>query len=788
MISTALTCTDKLKLPLAAQIMGTGKTALGRNIIAVLRRPRETDPTMIEEVRQRLARSKTLLYLSPELASSILDSALRREEDETLVARVLREYLAYEYSFSPDARNRADLKVDAVKGAHTIVVTMGALSTGQRHDSLGSALAASIAKHLGVPEVASRDVGDTCTKCRTLLGNRLVLLVLDDIADIATSEHAKMWDYDSDSDSKAVTVSAMHALRRELNKIHCVEGWMLYCTGRAHLLSMAALVGLHSPLHPVHILLSPLSSSDVLEMIEIDPRLAQKWPDQAVRKHVADLVAERSGGIGRIIVNALSFLRGVHTIEAVEEEACRFETTAVPHDVDSIIPRAMDSDELTDPSLLSLVGMLVLRSCCFRHNDRVRTGGKEVLMTSVLTSCGFHYAPPPLDTSSNIAAAATASASMSSTSSQVDTDLASPTFDRRETIVLPIAGRWQIIALSSRLRHASGAFAVHLLHSMRMVGGSSRRTPFELICIENAYRLSSCLASSSSSQSSDASSSTAAASSSSASSTVSAASPLTARQRMGDLLPHLQGSPAADWTIGRLRVIAIPKVTERSSLLSSEEKTVAMSDRSKWNVSRRSTILPQDVHWLISQWLTIDTLAVPTELSGSQDWFIRAKEGLVGVSNKFLKAGLSFADVTKEVAKAPPLMHSDSTQPPQQRPPYVLLSYSPKMNATLQKALEGLPSITLTADSTHAADPTLSTLLREVDCSAVIVNPLHPQGLDALVTSRVGQELRELAEVGADDLTIISRLAELHGGDDEEGAAAASLSRQPSLKRVKLEG
>jgi hypothetical protein len=75
----------KHKSPLAAQPPGSGKTALGFNLTAVLRRPREADAETETRIAERLRRAR---WWGRNPAPAV-DAALRNTRDENLVVRTL---------------------------------------------------------------------------------------------------------------------------------------------------------------------------------------------------------------------------------------------------------------------------------------------------------------------------------------------------------------------------------------------------------------------------------------------------------------------------------------------------------------------------------------------------------------------------------------------------------------------------------------------------------------------------------------------------------------------------
>lgn len=100
---------------LGSQLTGSGKTALGVNAVSVLRQPREAPGEEESVVEERLRRSLTLRD-GLLMTDGILSLAKARPENETLVARALREFLIDELR-SPNI-------VDELKEAVTVVVSL----------------------------------------------------------------------------------------------------------------------------------------------------------------------------------------------------------------------------------------------------------------------------------------------------------------------------------------------------------------------------------------------------------------------------------------------------------------------------------------------------------------------------------------------------------------------------------------------------------------------------------------------------------------------------------------
>jgi hypothetical protein len=740
---TVVSTAGELSLPVAAQIMGAGKSELGRNAVAVLNRPRETDGELEQEIVERLKRSRALSPLPPHVRDDIIRLARLRGEAETIVTRVLRQYM--EAHFGAPA-NKVRSLVDGMMAAETIFISVRMLPNAA--EDLDSAIGIAIGRRVNVAWCVN-DLVAHCHSVTRALGGRGVLLVLDEIGELADEDLSMRWRYPTVTAAEAVEIRAMRALRKALDKIHAAGGFMIYCTGRTKWLAMAALVGPSSPLHPISLLLSPLSKRDVFEIMQDMPSMAVITASRDVHEYVAREVAARSGGIGRIIQRALFRIKGP-TRADVDAQIASFESTLCDPEVCTrIVPRAASDFDVSDPALLSFVGMLVLHNCSFPQSATFNVRGENVLVTSLLTALGMHYAP--VETVGRVDAAGGAVAegagaggaegagaegaegagAVGAGAVGVDVDVVAegvggggagaegagaegagaedagcPSND-----LVPVVGRWHMVALERDIVKVTGAFALDLVRMMRMLGGTSRGTPFEVVCIERMLGL---------------------------------ASRRGERRRLGDLLPHLRGSNAASWTVGVLRVVIIPKIVGGARSLTHGERVRLLLDRSRWT-SDAKVINKADFNWVVREWLVEDTLAVPLEASGSQDWFVRASEGLVGFSNKFLKGGLTIRLVEEELGKAPAV-----------GTPFVLVSYSPRLHKYFEDLIGTGSACVLTAAQPHRV-----SAAKLKGRQAVVVSPEHVDGLASLVTPVVASELRALSDGNADDLTVIAKLAKL---------------------------
>lgn len=115
-LSSANDPSTKFFLPVATQIMGTGKSALGQHAISVLHRPRES-PEDEDDVASRLASSSVLLESVDN--KSLLQRAKALPHDETLVCRALREYARTTANLTVA---QADARVDTLKQSQTVLI------------------------------------------------------------------------------------------------------------------------------------------------------------------------------------------------------------------------------------------------------------------------------------------------------------------------------------------------------------------------------------------------------------------------------------------------------------------------------------------------------------------------------------------------------------------------------------------------------------------------------------------------------------------------------------------
>lgn len=123
----------KQEVPIATQIMGTGKTVLGLNAVSVINRPRES-PSDEADVISRLQTSSLLIQKAE--GSRILQKAVDLPHDETIVSRALRVYAKEVAHFQqPDA----DRVVNELKQAQTVVINMDTIS--DNHPTFNTALA-----------------------------------------------------------------------------------------------------------------------------------------------------------------------------------------------------------------------------------------------------------------------------------------------------------------------------------------------------------------------------------------------------------------------------------------------------------------------------------------------------------------------------------------------------------------------------------------------------------------------------------------------------------------------
>jgi hypothetical protein len=564
------TPSDKYPVAFTYQLMGSGKTALGLNAVGVLRRPREAAGEEEDFVAERLRHSLILSQpLLKDRAGDMIARAKNRTEDETLVARVLREYLTLQYNSSIPA----NAAVDAAKNAVTVFVSLTDASTNH-FTTLASLISYAICKAVGVSS-PSLDVDETCAAVSAAVGGRAVLLVLDEIGVLGEPEYRHLIGFNP-SEQKSVYAAAMQSLRDSINEVYgSKSGFMVYCTGRAEWLTMSALAGPTSPLRATAVLLSPLQARDILEIMRRTPECSGS-KDPAVQRHLADAIARKSGGVGRVVIAALEALRDNYKPVTTTSEAnvlLGMIEKRMMKQLSYAFPKASaDPNEWRDPALLTTIGRMVLFGKRFEESEEVSlqlaSGTISVPITSALTALGLNFAPAPNDAS----------------------------------MLVPVAGDWHLQIIRDSLIHVEGTMAFELLSVLRRTGKEPESGKlFESLSIYQTARL------------------------------VAASVAPGARRAAGEIFPFLRGTSAERATLGhRLRIRELPMVTSSARQLTEEQK----QDVNVLN--SLETIHPSDLHWLLHEVLQEDEVGIPQGNSRSQDWFIRARGAVIGFPNKMI--------------------------------------------------------------------------------------------------------------------------------------------------------
>jgi hypothetical protein len=607
----------KMNTPLAAQPPGTGKTELGRNIINVLRRPRETTEAAEEAVAQRLSRAwcwdGNMAY-----AHLVIAAARRDPRDENLVMRTLL------VSFP----NQADMLL-RLKASTPVFCRMRDLPPPNRGFDFGAALAYIItcaAEGLQPNTDARTNFLARPVEWHTPDGAMAalveqrgpLLLVLDDITDFADDDYSA---YHRNVKGDTPLHQAMKKLSLPLQRLQSVRGCFTYCTGSLLSLATKALVGNGSPLFVRPVLLQPLNAADVCESLQLTPTSAGRVlavdvgvaPEKLA--YFAERIVSATGGIGRVLQFALrtrqwdsqggSILNSEPAIDTAVDallQTMKMRHVAGvalsvswdgPANNADTMPAAMQS-EREKVRLVHLLMWALLLGTPFRADFEVVVGQKSVLLSDVAVILGMSYAP------------------ISSAEAGLQLRV--------------VAGEWLVRSLLTDpeiTKHPTTLATAFLLKAMLKFDGTMRGRPFELLCV-NALCAHSLFPSGG---------------------------------VLKDLLPHLGQSSLGREVLPKLSVVVAPKVTAaQTARLGDAQKAEAVASRAKWPCGL--TLHPGDLPWFLSEWLGVGTVAMPADAqSGSQDWFARLEHGILGVANKAVgpNNGTGWAALCDELNKAPRL-------------------------------------------------------------------------------------------------------------------------------------
>ena len=642
----------KYVAPLAAQPPGTGKTALGEHITAILRRPRD-DTTAEAAIAKRMAGAWCWQGQAP----AALARALQDPRDENLVMRTL-------LAMSNPVHHETLL---ALKDTQPLIIEMKGLVEPDFGWSFSKALAYAIfcaARGLRGTRPATKAAfltQDSTLQTASGIVEELIeergaplMLVLDDITDLAHPAFAK---YFEGVARDSPLHRAMASLSLTLQLLHAIPRCFVYCTGRSLWLTSRALIGSGSPLNVQPTLLQPLTPADVLQALRVpvEPDGRALLDSLGVALHLAEPLAERAvaltGGVGRALQFLLrarqwSAANGAPTIASADELGPAFELLLprlanLPGNMLRIEwdgPRAVAAGDLPQSvlqqgeqqRLLQLLARTLLLDATFHPEHTVKVGGYGVRLSDVAATFGLSYSPAEAPQGVNDAPAEDSAA-------------------KGRTELKLVAGEWLCRSLVHVVSGDPAALAsAQLLATMRDFGGTMRGRPFEMLCADAlCYR-----------------------------------SLLTPDQPLVKLLPHLGRSMRGKDTVPRLSVVALPKADKRTKCLSADEKATLLQSRQRW--TGKYTIHAADLPWMLAEWLPSGCLGVPADAqSGSQDLFLRLSGGVVGFALKAASAaaGTAWADLRDELSKMPDLTAAGL--------PYTLVLWSLHLSTQLSEAVGG---------------------------------------------------------------------------------------------------
>jgi len=646
----------KYLAPLAAQPPGTGKTALGENIPAILRRPRD-DAAAEAAIAKRLAGA----WCWQGQTAAALARALNDTRDENLVMRTL-------LALSDPAHHETLL---ALKGAQPLIIEMKGLvlpdffSSGGFDKALAYAIYCAARGLRGTrptTKAAFLALDSTLQMTSGIVEELIeerggpVVLVLDDITDL---QDPAFNGYFVTALQEIPLHRAMKTLSLKLQQLHAIPRCFVFCTGRSLWLSSRALIGSSSPLNVQPTLLQPLTPSDVLQALRTpaEPDGRALLDSLGVAPYMAEPLAERAvaltGGVGRALQYLLrlrqwSASNGAPTIASADELDSAFERL-LPHlaslpgnmlriewdgprdAVSGDLPQSLQQQD-EQKRLLQLLARVLLLEATFPPDHAVKVGNDSVRLSDVAVTFGLSYSPAEAPQGAGDEPAGDSAA-------------------KGRSHLRLVAGEWLCRSLAQVVSGDPAALATaQLLATMRDFGGTMRGRPFEMLCADTlCYR-----------------------------------SLLARDQPLGKLLPHLGRSMRGQDSVPRLTVVALPKAVadKRLQRLSDDDKAALLQSRQRW--TGKHTIYSEDLPWLLGEWLPAGCLGVPADAqSGSQDFFLRLSGGVVGFALKAASAGAGtgWDDLQDELKKAPAL--------PAAGVPYTLVLWSLHLAPQLSKAVGG---------------------------------------------------------------------------------------------------
>lgn len=769
----------KFVTPLAAQLPGTGKTHLGLNIPSILGRPR--DPPDVEAAIA--SRLKLSWCNRTQHNASVL--VPQSSGDENIVMRTLLE------AFPGQA-----VLLQQLKSAEPLLIRMKDLAAPEFGWSFEKAFAyaifcAGIKLDQEEPETLGKFIAQDWTQqlpvgaVKAVMRDREgapVFLLLDDITDLGNGMlKAYFKGEDGDVGGERLLHRAMTRLSVSLQHLHGLRGCFIYCTGPSLWLSTQALLGTSSPLFMEPVLLQPLTSADVMQILHLTrsadgrPMADKVGVDAGKLPYFAEAAVQLTGGVGR----SLQFL--LRTQESVAESAAKageplqcasdeavnealekcmklvssargLKQLHVQWDGPSAAIKTGDLPAGADAlplklQVLQLLTYLLLLDLPFSADNTVTLGfSQPVRVVDLAMTLGINYAPA-------------------------------------EGGVRLVAGSWLCRSLAQEplLARTRTLSAARMLDAMRTFSGSMRGRPFELLCADVMCFRHMMLSQGRLQQ-----------------------PPQPPRQRrlkkapaapaaslqpptvptLGDLLPHCRGTKLGGARLPQLNVVVAPKAVgyreaeaagsggtqsagdgdaasnrqvAKLSMRVKSELLAASGRRIAWNPPSGSkhVIHADDLPWFLSEWLAEGSLAVPaSSQSGSQDLILRLLGGAVGFALKAVgEPGTTWADLRDELGKAPRLSTSMH---------YVLVLWSLCLAPELREALGSAPHARFGQGSWVLVDQKLQ-LHRDgdgaevkftvpADMEILITNPHAPAGggLAELLGNNLLQLLRSSPSLVAD--------------------------------------
>lgn len=387
---------SKRSVAVATQIMGTGKTCLGRNVINVLNRPREA--TLQEEklVEKRLLQSRMLLRLQPERRKSVISRARSRDGNEALVTRALREFRRVGCD---GKENLVDTVVDGFKQAETVTIDFNDLD--EESFSLERAIKKNLIQYFNL----TGDVGGLVSSCQYIVANclqgRPLFLVFDEIGQLVAPKFAK-WLSVLQNQDENMYLKSMRLLSFVLQSLLRQKNVYVFCMGRSNVLSLEVISGDVSPLNPRAILLQPLSDDDICKMFALysaaetsDINLSAICTEPKIIRYLASQLVLHSGGNGRIIEKTLMIISKADRLPLKRKKQVDDELQYASNLLDSSLFYYDKSDEsvILESDLLERVGDLMTNKKTFNFKDMIMIGGRQLPFRDALNMIGFSFAP-----------------------------------------------------------------------------------------------------------------------------------------------------------------------------------------------------------------------------------------------------------------------------------------------------------------------------------------------------------------------------------------------------------